>query len=193
MCVRDSPPGGGPPGGGGGGGGPPGGGGLFPAIAPGAAGGGGGKLGGNPPRIFDRTCSEADTFMNEFNLYRLTNISADQVDNPMKRTTLILGFIQGENIKDWVECWTVWSLNQYNTGLASTDEHYWNKVARAFKTAFQDTGATERTEEKLRHLAFTPGEIDGFLPNLNPWPTKQGTRSIIGPLLPSSLPNSPTR
>ena len=132
---------GGPPGGGGGppgrGGGPPGGGGFFPAIGPGAAGGGGGKLGGNPPRIFDGTCSEADTFMNEFNLYCLTNVGVDQVDNPMKRTALLLGFIQGENIKDWVKHWTVWSLDQYNTGLLSTDEHYWNTVARAFETAFQ--------------------------------------------------------
>ena len=82
------PPGGGPPGGGGGG--PPGGGGIFPTVGPGAAGGGGGKLGGNPPRIFDRTCSEANTFMNEFNLYRLTNIGADQVDVPMKRAALLL-------------------------------------------------------------------------------------------------------
>ena len=61
------PPGGGPPGGGGGG--PPGGRGAFPAAAPGVPAGGGGKLGGNPPRVFDGTCSEADTFMNEFNLY----------------------------------------------------------------------------------------------------------------------------
>ena len=47
---------------GGGGGGPPGGGGAFPAAAPGPAVGGGGKLGGNPPRVFDGTRSEADTF-----------------------------------------------------------------------------------------------------------------------------------
>ena len=99
-CGSGGLPGRGPPGGGGGGGGPPGGGGFFPAIAPGAAGGGGGKLGGNPPRIFDGTCSEANTFMNEFSLYRLTNIGVDQVDNPMKRTTLLLGFIQVENVKD---------------------------------------------------------------------------------------------
>ena len=105
-----SPPGGGPPGGGRGG--PPGGGGFFPAVGPGVAGGGGGKLGGNPPRIFDGTRSEADTFRNEFNLYCLTNIGADQVDNHMKRTALLLGFIQGENIKDWVKRWIVWSLNQ---------------------------------------------------------------------------------
>ena len=75
-------PGGGPPGGGGGG--PPRGRGAFPAAAPGQPVGGGGKLGGNPPRVFDGTRSEADTFMNEFNLYHLTNIGADQVDVPMK-------------------------------------------------------------------------------------------------------------
>ena len=45
----------------------------------------------------------------------------------------------------------------------SKDEHYWNTVARAFETSFQDTGTTERAEEKLRHLTFTPGEIDGFI------------------------------
>ena len=84
-------PGRGPPGGGGGG--PPGGGGAFPAAAPGPAVGGGGRLGGNPPRVFDGTRSEADSFMNEFNLYRLTNIGADQVDVPMKRAVLLLGFI----------------------------------------------------------------------------------------------------
>ena len=70
---------GGPPGGG-----PPGGGGFLPIPGPGAAaGGGGGKLGGNPPRVFDGTCSKLDTFMNEFNLYCLTNIGVDQVDNPI--------------------------------------------------------------------------------------------------------------
>ena len=101
--------------------------------------------------------------MNEFNLYCLTNIGADQVDIPMKRAALLLGFIQGENVKDWVKCWTVWALNQFNTGLVPTDEHYWNTVTRAFEMSFQDTGATERAEEKLRHLTFTPGEIDGFI------------------------------
>ena len=125
--------------------------------------GGGGKLGGNPPRVFDGTHSEADTFMNEFNLYHLTNIGADQVDIPMKRAALLLGFIQGENVKDWVKRWIIWSLNLYNTGLNPNDELYWNTIAGAFETAFQDTGTTEHAEEKLCHLAFTPGEMDGFI------------------------------
>ena len=120
------------------------------------------RLRGNPPRIFDGTHSEADAFMNEFNLYHLTNIGADQVDNPMKRAALLLGFIQGENVKDWVKHWTIWALDQYNTGLASTDEHYWNTVARAFEQAFQDTGAMERAEEKLRHLVAPQKKFAGF-------------------------------
>ena len=111
----------------------------------------------------------------------------------MKRAALLLGFIQGEDVKDWVKRWTIWALDQYNTGLVSTDEHYWNTITRAFETSFQDTGATERAEEKLRHLTFTPGEIDGFIANLNPWLMKQGMDSIIGPPSPSSHPNFPTR
>ena len=86
------PPGRGPPGGGGGG--LPGGRGAFPAAALGVPAGGGGKLGGNPPRVFDGTCSEADIFMNEFNLYCLTNIGADPVNIPMKRAALLFAMPQ---------------------------------------------------------------------------------------------------
>jgi hypothetical protein len=62
--------------------------------------------------------------MNAFNLYRLTNIDAEQMINPMKRATLLLGFIKGPNIKDWVKRWTTWIITQYNTGLATTNECY---------------------------------------------------------------------
>src|SRR6266702_4312605 len=78
--MGKSGPGGKPPGGTGppGGGGPTGGGGTGP---PGGAGGGGGngKLGGNPPSDFDGNRALADAFINEFNLYRLSNIDAEQM------------------------------------------------------------------------------------------------------------------
>ena len=92
-------PGGGFPGGGapGGGGGPPGGGG------PAGGGGGGDKLGGNPPPEFDGDRSYANHFMNKFNLYRLTNMEAVQMRVPMKCTALLLSFIKGPNVDDWVQ------------------------------------------------------------------------------------------
>ncbi len=142
-----SPPGGGggtgPPGGGGGGG-PPGG-------PPGGAGGGGGngKLGGNPPSDFNGNRALADTFINEFNLYRLSNINAEQMVNPMKRAVLMLGFIKGPNVKDWTKRWTNWMVREFTTGRPTTDKHYWSEVSRGFQIAFQDMGARERAEDKL--------------------------------------------
>jgi hypothetical protein len=153
-----------PPGGGGGGGrggsGGGGGAGLPPAVPPGAP---GGKLGGNPPTEFNGDCSLADEFMNTFNLYRLTNIDTEQMLNPMKRATLLLGFIKGPNIKDWVKRWTTWIITQYNTGLATTSECYWNKIRLAFQASLQDTASRERAEDKLHHLAFIPGDMDMFI------------------------------
>ena len=117
MQAGGGPPAGGSGGGGSGGGGPgglggpggPGGGGSGTGGGGGRGGGAGGaphtggKLGENPPVKFDNDHSKADTFMNEFNLYCLTNFDSEQVVNPLKRTTLLLGFIKGPNVKDWVK------------------------------------------------------------------------------------------
>jgi hypothetical protein len=155
-----------PPGGGGGGGRGRGGGGggggtgLPPVVPPGAP---GGKLGGNPPNEFNGDHSLADEFMNAFNLYRLMNVDTEQMLNPMKRATLLLGFIKGPNVKDWVKRWTTWIITQYDTGLATTDKRYWNEIRLAFQTSFQDTASRERAEDKLRHLAFIPGDVDTFI------------------------------
>ena len=113
----------------GGGSGPPGHSGFgFPIGPPGeggAPGGGrnpgqGGKLGGNPPTEFDNDQSNAKTFMNEFSLYRMANIDAKQMVNPMKQTALMLGFVKGPNIKDWVRHWTNWTLREFNIGTLAT-------------------------------------------------------------------------
>jgi hypothetical protein len=63
----------------------------------------------------------------------------------------------------WVKCWTTWIITQYNTGLATTDERYWNEIRLAFQASFQDTASRERAEDKLRHLAFIPGDVDTFI------------------------------
>ena len=101
--------------------------------------------------------------MNEFSLYRMTNIDAEQMVNPMKRTALMLGFIKGPNVKDWVKHWTNWTLREYNLGTLPTSERYWNTVSQAFQQAFIDSGTRERVEDKLQHLSFIPGDVDTFI------------------------------
>jgi len=83
--------------------------------------------------------------------------------NPMKRTVLMLGFIKGPNIKDWTKRWTNWMVREFTMGRPTTDEHYWSEVTRGFQITFQDMGARERAEDKLRHLAFIPNEVDTFI------------------------------
>ncbi|KAI9433356.1 hypothetical protein H4582DRAFT_2061150 [Lactarius indigo] len=132
--------------GGAGGGGPPGAG-----ATPGGGGGGGsnGKL--------------TDTFMNEFNLYQIANIDADQMVNPMKRAALMLRFIKGPNIRDWTKKWTNWMIGEFQTGRPTTNEHYWMEVSQGFQLAFQDSGARERAEHKLQLLSFISGDVDTFI------------------------------
>ena len=165
---RPGPPGGGFPGGGFPGGGPPGGGppgGVPPGGggAPGAGGGGSARLGGNPPPEFNGDRSYANTFMNQFNIYRLANMEADQMRVPMKRAALLLGFIKGPNVDDWVKLRTDEILDRYNRGVDPTDEIYWDELGRQFMDAFWDTAARERAEEKLRNLTWTPGDVDTFV------------------------------
>jgi len=83
--------------------------------------------------------------------------------NPMKHAVLMLGFIKGPNVKDWTKRWTNWMVREFTTGRPTTDEHYWTEVARGFQVTFQDTGARERAEDKLQHLAFIPNEVDTFI------------------------------
>jgi hypothetical protein len=101
--------------------------------------------------------------MNQFTLYRITNIDAEQMINPMKCAALFLGFIKGPNVKDWVKRWTNWTIDQYTTGRAMTDEHYWAVVIHGFEDAFRDTGAREHAEMRLHHLLTVGNEVDVFL------------------------------
>ena len=120
-------------------------------------------MGGNPPSEFDGDRSKSVTFMNEFNLYRLANIDAEQMTNPMKRAALLLGFIKGPNVKDWVRLRTDEILARFNRTGISMDEHYWDHLGQEYMQAFQDTASRERAEEKLRHLSFIPGDVDTFI------------------------------
>ena len=152
-------PGGGAPEGGGGppGGGPPGGGG------PAGGGGGGDKLGGTPPPEFDSNCSYMNHFMNKFNLYRLANMEAVQMRVLMKCTALLLSFIKGPNIDDWVQQHTNEILDRFNRTGDQSDEIYWTSLGQQFMDTFWDTASRECAETKLRELPWIPGDVDTFI------------------------------
>ncbi len=85
-------------------------------------------------------------------------------------------------------------VQEFTTGRPTTNEHYWSEVARGFQIAFQDTGARERAEDKLRHLAFIPNEVDTFITQFESLATKatydldvQPTLSLYASKLPFKM------
>jgi hypothetical protein len=101
--------------------------------------------------------------MNKFNLYRLANMDAEQMTQPLKRAALLLGFIKGPNVNDWVQLRTDEMLDRYNRGIDPNDLIYWDDLGQKFMQAFNDTASRECAEEKLQHLAWIPGDVDTFL------------------------------
>jgi hypothetical protein len=101
--------------------------------------------------------------MNKFNLYRLANMDAEQMTQPLKRAVLLLGFIKGPNVDDWVQLCTDEMLDRYNWGVDPNDPIYWDDLGQKFMQAFNDTAAREHAKEKLQHLTWIPGDVDTFL------------------------------
>jgi hypothetical protein len=102
--------------------------------------------------------------MNQFNLYRLSNYNVEPMVVPMKRAMLLLGFIKGPLVDDWVKCWTQWAINQFTINhRPPRDKYYWTQISNGFQTAFQDTGARERAKKELHMLRWDPESVDTFL------------------------------
>ena len=173
--------------------GPPGGGGPPGRGGNPAQGGGGGKLCSNPPTEFDGDQSKAKTFMNEFSLYRMANIDAEQMMNPMKRTALMLSFIKGPSSK-----------TGSSTGIIGCSESsIWEPQLQANNTGTQ----CPRFSNKPLLIAalgntlkinfdISPSSQETSIPSLlslNPWLKKLNIQWML-PLLSPCLPaNYPTR
>jgi hypothetical protein len=90
-------------------------------------------------------------------------MDAEQMMPPLKRAALLLGFIKGPNIDDWVQLHTDEMLDRYNRGIDPNNPIYWDNLGQKFMQAFNNTASRERAEEKLQHLAWIPGDVDTFL------------------------------
>jgi hypothetical protein len=72
--------------------------------------------------------------------------------NPYSRVTLILTFIDGEDVQDWKEHELDLLNEQITNGHAKTEEYLWNKFEQAFKAAFKDSSKILNTQTQLNKL-----------------------------------------
>jgi hypothetical protein len=147
------PPAGGPPGGGG---------------DPGAAGGGrdperpSDKLIGREPEIFNGDRTKVETFLTEWNIYRVLNDRTKTMINPLERTMLFLTYIRGPNIGNWINDQVSVVSRHIRSGGSRNDEFIWDTVMQEFATTFQDLMSQERAESKLKTLRMEGGNLDEY-------------------------------
>jgi hypothetical protein len=177
----DGTPPGGPPGEGGapGGGGTPGGqpAGGAPAHQPGTN----GALKGTPPATFLGRSGTAETFLQQFQIYRNANCHNEAMANPFKWTNLALTFMAGEVTK-WVATYGEELFVAVNGDPANnlaptnvdTDEALWNNFCLRLKTQFSEYHRSQTTSQALVTLKQEPGHIEDYINEFNCLVAKAG-------------------
>jgi Retrotransposon gag protein/Zinc knuckle len=87
--------------------------------------------------------------------------------NPYSRVTLILTFIDREDVQDWKEH-KLDLLNECITnGHLQTEEYLWNKFEQAFKAPFKDTSKILNTQTQLNKLQQDREGVEQYIVKFN--------------------------
>ena len=129
---------------------------------------GGNSLVGAPPPVFDGNRKKSQNFLYAFKGWRAVNHKKETMKNPFERTALILTYIRGDKVDDWMRH----QLNQlfdkvHNKKYKDTDEKLWEEFEATFTEAFKDIGQTQDAHAELRTLKMKDGNIDEYTATFN--------------------------
>src|ERR1700761_7452986 len=98
----------------------------------------GDRLEGKLPAPFTGDCSDTRRFILAFNRYMFMNHTASMIQDPMKRTSLFLGLIEGKAMP-WVNKTSAW-IADVRDGQERLPYGYdvWQVVLCEFKETFTD-------------------------------------------------------
>jgi len=87
--------------------------------------------------------------------------------NPHDRVALIITFIQGKDVQDWVENELNLLEQRVTNRHATTEEYLWTEFEKAFKDAFKDTGKELNTQTELTDLKQKKNEVERYTVTFN--------------------------
>jgi hypothetical protein len=128
----------------------------------------GGGLDGHAPKTFDGDRSKTLQFIQEFELFRMINISHRKMRVAATRVGIALSYIKGENVNDWVfKQITQLSIrvngDDYNGPThAPGDEALWRDFVADFKSAFVHTASREEAYARLQQLVMKDLDVDAY-------------------------------
>jgi hypothetical protein len=98
------------------------------------------SLCGSPPNVFDGTRDKVDSFLQAFGLYRAINCRYITMREPYNRIMMMLSYIKGPKIDNWVHEKAMLLETAVSNGMANpNNEHVWNTFIKEFIEAFTDT------------------------------------------------------
>ena len=125
-----------------------------------------GQLKGRVPDVFDGDRSKAQTFMNAFNLFWMTNDESNVMKTAFKRCTYFLGLLIGPKVEDWVNDQAEIlreKVTRQSDKIAKNDEVLWEDLKTSFISAFSHTGRIEEAKHDLARLEMVGLDIDDYI------------------------------
>ncbi|KAH9011403.1 hypothetical protein EDB85DRAFT_2228842 [Lactarius pseudohatsudake] len=121
-------------------------------------------LQGNTPMVFNGDRTKALQFRAQWNLYQGVNSTSDIMRNYYRRSLLFLGYIQGDQVNEWVMYMTDWLMRQTEAGFPEHTRRLWEETLRAFTRRFSNTMEKEQAQAELRKgVHMKDGDIDSYV------------------------------
>ncbi|KAH9165601.1 hypothetical protein EDB89DRAFT_1911246 [Lactarius sanguifluus] len=108
------------------------------------------KFQGNSAQPFNGDRDLVEPFLTQWEIYRGLIFNTDTIRRTFMCTLLLLSYIQGRDIFEWVQSQTKWLSTQLAQGASTRDEYLYDTVLEAFREAFTDTMNPVNFEEWVR-------------------------------------------
>jgi hypothetical protein len=125
-----------------------------------------------PPSIFNGDTATTDNFILSFKGWRAVNYNKVPMVNAYARTALILTFIKGENINNWVSHQLDLLIKRIKNRIKHSDKAHWDLFEADFMTAFVNTGSQQTAYAQLEKCNMTGENLDLYISTFN-WLLKQ--------------------
>ena len=128
----------------------------------------GGTLLENPPGNFSGDRSKAQKFLDTINIWRAVNYKKEIMRDPFTCTALILTYIKGENVDNWVKHQLIKLLNkEWHSLEGLPSEDWWDDFVQDFRDAFTFTVLKEMALVQLKKLTMGKDGIDTYIATFN--------------------------
>ena len=126
-----------------------------------------GGMWGVPPVVFDGMCTLADKFWAQFRWYKMVNHTHDSITKPFNWVLIVLTYIRGLMINNWVNAQETHLSNQTDATKPNTvredNEVLWTEFKTAFTNAWTDTSKKQNAYDQLMKLTMIRWDIDTYI------------------------------